>query len=256
LHYQPIVSHADNRICGFEALVRWNHPERGLIPPGEFIPVAEGSDLIVRIGRWVLIEACRQMAEWQRRFTSVPALAISVNVSARQLTDSRLVEDVRFALAESGLNPGSLALEVTESSIMGNADQTLATLNRLKAMNVRLEIDDFGTGYSSLSYLQRLPFDSLKIDRSFVRGLGDDNGSLDIVRAILELAHSLRLKVIAEGVETEEQLSSLHELGCDFIQGFLFSRPISAAAAGELYRETCVSGLPYAVSSLVAGGRP
>jgi diguanylate cyclase (GGDEF)-like protein len=256
LHYQPIISLADNRICGFEALVRWNHPERGFIPPGEFIPVAEGSDLIVLLGRWVLIEACRQLAEWQKRLPSIPLLSISVNVSARQLTDSRLVEDVRFALAESGLNPESLALEVTESSIMGNADLTLATLNRLKAMNVRLEIDDFGTGYSSLSYLQRLPFDSLKIDRSFVRDLSDGNASLDIVRAILELAHSLRLKVIAEGVETEEQQSSLDQLGCDFIQGFLFSKPIDAAAAEELYRETCESGLLYPVPALAAGGRP
>jgi diguanylate cyclase (GGDEF)-like protein/PAS domain S-box-containing protein len=256
LHYQPIISLADNCICGFEALVRWNHPERGLIPPSEFIPVAEGSDLIVLLGRWVLIEACRQMAEWQRKFSSHPVLAISVNVSARQLTDSRLVEDVRFALAESGLNPESLALEVTESSIMGNADETLATLNRLKAMNVRLEIDDFGTGYSSLSYLQRLPFDSLKIDRSFVRGLGDGSGSRDIVRAILELAHSLRLKVIAEGVETEEQLDSLHKLGCDFIQGFLFSRPIGASAAEEFYRETSGLGLPHTGSALVAASRP
>jgi diguanylate cyclase (GGDEF)-like protein/PAS domain S-box-containing protein len=255
LHYQPIISLADNCIYGFEALVRWNHPERGLIPPGEFIPVAEGSDLIVLLGRWVLIEACQQLADWQRRFASLPPLAISVNVSARQLIDSRLVEDVRFALAESGLNPESLALEVTESSIMGNADRTLATLNRLKAMKVRLKIDDFGTGYSSLSYLQRLPFDSLKIDRSFVRGLGDGNGSLDIVRAILELARSLRLRVIAEGVETEEQLSSLHLLGCNFIQGFLFSKPIDAEAAEEFYLETCRSGLPYTESALAAASR-
>jgi diguanylate cyclase (GGDEF)-like protein/PAS domain S-box-containing protein len=256
LHYQPIISLADNRISGFEALLRWNHPERGLIPPGEFIPVAEGSDLIVLLGRWVLIEACRQMAEWQKGFASILPLAINVNVSARQLTDPRLVEDVRFALAESGLKPESLALEVTESSIMGNANLTLATLNRLKAMNVRLEIDDFGTGYSSLSYLQRLPFDSLKIDRSFVRGLGDGNGSKDIVRAILELAHSLRLRVIAEGVETEEQLCSLRQLDCDFIQGFLFSKPIDAAAAEELYRDTCEFGLPSPVSALVTPGRP
>jgi EAL domain-containing protein (putative c-di-GMP-specific phosphodiesterase class I) len=256
LHYQPVISLADNRICGFEALVRWNHPQRGLVSPSEFIPVAEGSDLIVLLGRWVLIEACRQMAEWQKKFASLHALTIAVNVSARQLTDSRLVEDVRFALAESGLKPESLALEVTESSIMGNADQTLATLNRLKAMKVRLEIDDFGTGYSSLSYLQRLPFDALKIDRSFVRGLGDGNGSLDIVKAILELAHSLRLKVIAEGVETDEQLCSLHQLGCNFIQGFLFSKPIDAQAAGDLYRDTCESGLLYPVPALVAASMP
>ena len=243
VHYQPIVSAIDQQLCGFEALVRWNHPERGLIPPGEFIPVAEGSDLIVLLGRWVLVESCRQMAEWQKSFAPGPPLTISVNVSARQLSDSRLMEDVEFALAESGLDPESLALEMTESSIMGNTEQTLATLDRLKAMNVRLEIDDFGTGYSSLSRLQRLPFDSLKIDRSFIRELGDGNRSLDIVKAIMQLAHSLRLEVIAEGVETKEQLHTLRGLGCDQIQGFLFSKPLDAAAAELLYRTTLESGV-------------
>jgi EAL domain-containing protein (putative c-di-GMP-specific phosphodiesterase class I) len=256
LHYQPIVSAIDNHLRGFEALVRWNHPERGLISPGEFIPVAEGSDLIVLLGRWVLIESCRQMAEWQKQFSPGPALTISVNVSARQMSDSRLVEDVEFALAASGLNPASLALEMTESSIMGNTEQTVAILDRLKAMNVQLEIDDFGTGYSSLSRLQRLPFDTLKIDRSFIHELSAGNGSLDIVKAILQLAHSLRLEVIAEGVETEEQLSTLRQLGCDYIQGFLFSKPVEAEAAEWLYRETCETGLFSLVSPLIAAGQP
>jgi diguanylate cyclase (GGDEF)-like protein/PAS domain S-box-containing protein len=242
VHYQPIVSARDNHLSGFEALVRWNHPERGLIPPSEFIPVAEGSDLIVLLGRWVLIESCRQMAAWQRRFAPSPPLTISVNVSARQLSDSRLVEDVEFALNESGLNPESLSLEMTESSIMGDTEQTLAILDHLRAMNVGLQIDDFGTGYSSLSRLQRLPFDSLKIDRSFIRELSAGNGSLDIVKAIMQLAHSLRLKVIAEGVESEEQLCRLDQLGCDYIQGFLFSKPVEADAAERLYRESCESG--------------
>jgi len=243
VHYQPIVSARDNHLCGFEALVRWNHPERGLIPPGEFIPVAEGSDLIVLLGRWVLVESCRQMAEWQRRFAPRPPLTISVNVSARQLNDPRLVEDVEFALAESGLNPETLSLEMTESSIMGNTEQTLAILDRLRAMRVGLQIDDFGTGYSSLSRLQRLPFDTLKIDRSFIRELTSRNGSLDVVKAILQLAHSLRLEVIAEGVESEEQLCSLHQLGCDYIQGYLFSKPVDADAAEGLYQGTCESGI-------------
>jgi diguanylate cyclase (GGDEF)-like protein/PAS domain S-box-containing protein len=238
LHYQPIISTVDDRICGFEALVRWNHPERGMIPPGEFIPVAEESDLIVLLGRWVLLESCRQMAEWHRRFPGIPPLTVNVNVSSRQLCDSRLIPDVEFALAESGLDPAFLALEVTESSIMGNAEQTLDTLERLRAMNVRLEIDDFGTGYSSLSYLQRLPFDTLKIDRSFVRDLNTGSDSLDIAKAIVEMAHSLRLQVIAEGVETEEQFRQLRELGCNYVQGFLFSKPVPAEAAGCLYRET------------------
>jgi diguanylate cyclase (GGDEF)-like protein/PAS domain S-box-containing protein len=256
LHYQPIVSASDNHLCGFEALVRWNHPERGLVPPSEFIPVAEGSDLIVLLGRWVLVESCRQMAEWQKSFAASPPLTISVNVSARQLSDSRLVEDVEFALAQSGLHPESLALEMTESSIMGNTEQTLAILDRLKAMSIRLEIDDFGTGYSSLSRLQRLPFDSLKIDRSFIRELSDGNGSLDIVRAIMQLAHSLRLEVIAEGVESDEQLCSLRQLDCDYIQGFLFSKPVDAEAAECLYRQTCETGLFSLASPLVVAGEP
>ena len=251
LHYQPIISPTDHRIRGFEALVRWNHPERGMIPPGEFIPVAEESDLIVLLGRWVLREACRQMAEWHRRFSGVPPLTVNVNVSSRQLCDSHLIADVEFALAESGLNPACLALEVTESSIMGNAKQTLATLDRLRAMNVRLEIDDFGTGYSSLSYLQRLPFDTLKIDRSFIRDLSAESGSLDIAKAIVEMAHSLRLEVIAEGVETEEQLGLLRGLGCNYVKGYLFSRPVAAETAGWLYREIRERGLLAAESALL-----
>jgi diguanylate cyclase (GGDEF)-like protein/PAS domain S-box-containing protein len=245
VHYQPIVSGISHQICGFEALVRWNHPERGLIPPGEFIPLAEESDLIVLLGRWVLRESCRQMAEWHRRFPSVRPLTINVNVSSRQLGDPRLQGDVELALSESGLNPRFLALEVTESSIMGNAEQTLATLDRLKAMNVQLEIDDFGTGYSSLSYLQRLPFDTLKIDRSFIRELRTGSDSLDIVKAIVEMAHSLRLEVIAEGVETEEELRQLRGLGCNYLQGFLFSRPIEAAAVEWLYLNNCIEDILF-----------
>jgi diguanylate cyclase (GGDEF)-like protein/PAS domain S-box-containing protein len=254
LYYQPIVSQIDRRICGFEALVRWNHPERGLIPPSDFIPIAEESDLIHHLGRWVLRESCRQMAAWHKSFAADPPLTISVNVSARQLSDSRLMEDVELALAESGLKHESLALEMTESSIMGDAEQTLATLNRLKKMNIRLEIDDFGTGYSSLSYLQRLPFDILKIDRSFVRELSAGKGSLDIVKAILQLAHSFRLEVIAEGVETEEQLSILRALGCGYLQGYLFSKPVDADTAERLYRANRAPGLSIPASAPVAFG--
>ena len=248
LHYQPIVSASDCRLCGFEALVRWNHPERGLIPPGKFIHVAEGSELIVLLGRWVLAESCRQMADWHKSFPSDHPLTISVNVCSRQLGDSHLLEDVQFALAESGLNPKSLALEMTESSVMGDAKQTLVVLDQLKAMTIRLQIDDFGTGYSSLSRLQRLPFNYLKIDRSFIRELITRKSSQDIVRAIMQLAHALKLKVVAEGVETEEQLFSLRELGCDYIQGFLISKPIDAEAAEWLYRESCEAGGPFALA--------
>jgi len=255
LHYQPIISTVDERICGFEALVRWNHPQRGMIPPGEFIPVAEETDLIVLLGRWVLRESCHQMAEWHRRFPSVPYLTVNVNVCSRQLCDSHLVEDVETALTESGLDPASLALEVTEGSIMGNVEQTLDTLDRLRAMNVRLEIDDFGTGYSSLSQLQRLPFDTLKIDRSFVRDLSVGSDSLDIAKAIVEMAHSLRLEVIAEGVETEEQLRLLRKLGCNCVQGYLFSKPVPAEAAASLYRKTREYGLTSAASAKLTSGQ-
>jgi diguanylate cyclase (GGDEF)-like protein/PAS domain S-box-containing protein len=255
VHYQPIVSLSDDRICGFEALVRWNHPKRGLLAPGEFIPIAEQSDLIILLGRWVLHESCRQMAEWQQSFASIPPLTINVNVSSRQLTDSRLVEDVEFALSESGLKPECLSIEVTESSLIEKTEQTLATLNRLKAMGVRLEIDDFGTGYSSLSYLRRLPFNTLKIDRCFVRELGAGGDALDIVKAIVEMAHSLRLEVIAEGVETEEQLCQLRELGCKYVQGFLFSRPVPAEAAEWLYRETREYGFISAAPATLTSGK-
>lgn len=238
LHYQPIVSLIDKRISGFEALVRWNHPERGIILPGEFIPIAEESDLIMLLGRWVLRESCRQMSEWHRNFASVVPFTINVNVSSRQLSDCRLVEDVEFALAESGLKPEFLFIEVTESSLIENIEQTITTLDRLKAMNIRLEIDDFGTGYSSLSYLRRLSFDMLKIDRSFVSELSADSDGLDIVKAIVEMAHSLKLEVIAEGVETEEQLSQLRRLGCNYVQGFLFSAPVPSAEAAALYEGT------------------
>jgi diguanylate cyclase (GGDEF)-like protein/PAS domain S-box-containing protein len=246
LYYQPIVSMIDGRIQGFEALVRWNHPERGMIPPGEFIAIAEESDLILLLGRWVLRESCRQLAEWKANLVSATSLTVNVNVSSRQLSDARLMEDVETALADSGLDPGCLALEITESSIMGNGEQTLATLDRLKKMGVRLQIDDFGTGYSSLSYLQRLPFDALKIDRSFIRDLGTDVGSVDILKAILALARSLKLEVIAEGVETKEQLAKLRHLGCNLFQGFLFSKPVDPCAAKRLCIEVREKGFPSA----------
>ena len=242
LHYQPILELSENTIRGFEALVRWNHPARGLIFPGEFISIAEESDLIVHLGRWVLREACRQMAKWQESVGSGNRLTISVNVSSRQLTDPNLIADITAVLKETGLDPRSLALEVTESSIMGNPAQTLDTLQRLKKMNIRLEIDDFGTGYSSLSYLQRLPFETLKIDRSFIREIEGGGGSVDIVRAILELAHSLKMKVVAEGVETEDQIKTLDHLGSDFVQGYLLSKPLEAEAAWQLYIRSCEQG--------------
>ena len=238
LHYQAQVSTSILRVTGYEALVRWNHPRRGLLSPTEFIPIAEESDLILQIGRWVLKEACRQMAEWHRQLTSAPMPTISVNISAKELSETGFVERVQRVLEETGLNPASLKLEVTEGSVMGNPENAVNTLNRLKRLNIGLEIDDFGTGYSSLSYLQRLPFDTVKIDRSFVRELGKDAESTELVRTILKLALSLGMTVVAEGVETEDQVQRLRRLGCNQVQGFYFSKPIAPPAAMALMLET------------------
>jgi len=237
LYYQPEISVTSQRVMGYEALVRWNHPERGILPPGEFIPVAEESELIVHLGRWVLREACRQMAEWHKKFVFDPPLTISVNVSPRQLNHGGLVEDVEWVLTETGLAPGCLKLEVTEGSIMQDAETALATLRRIRSLGVGLEIDDFGTGYSSLSYLQRLPFDTLKIDRSFVKELGVSAESSEIVRTIVELARSLEMDVVAEGVETEDQYRKVAALGCNYVQGYYFSKPASAPATQSLMQE-------------------
>jgi diguanylate cyclase (GGDEF)-like protein/PAS domain S-box-containing protein len=237
LYYQPQISLANGRVIGYEALVRWQHPERGLIPPGEFIPVAEETDLIVPLGRWVLREACRQMAQWHRNFAVDPALTISVNVSFRQLGDTNLVDEVRKALRESCLPPGCLKLEMTESSIMSNTEMAIGILRELKEIGVGLEIDDFGTGYSSLSNLSRLPFDTVKIDQSFVKDLHASVESAEIVKTILDLARSMGMSVVAEGVETAAQLDVLTSLGCDFAQGYYFSRPVNCEATQALLSE-------------------
>jgi len=237
LYYQPELSVTTRRVIGYEALVRWNHPERGILPPSEFIPVAEESELIVHLGRWVLREACRQMAEWHTKFEFDPPLTISVNVSPRQLNQGGIVEDVERVLAETGLTPECLKLEVTEGSIMQDAETALATLRRLKSLGIGLEIDDFGTGYSSLSYLQRLPFDTVKVDRSFIKELGASAESSEIVRTIMELARSLQMDVVAEGVETEDQFQQLAALGCNYVQGYYFSKPVSAPATQSLLLE-------------------
>jgi diguanylate cyclase (GGDEF)-like protein/PAS domain S-box-containing protein len=237
LYYQPELSVTSRRVIGYEALVRWNHPERGILPPSEFIPIAEESELIVHLGKWVLKEACRQMAEWHAKFAFDPPLTISVNVSPRQLNQGGIIEDVERILAETGLAPECLKLEVTEGSIMQDAETALATLRRLKSLGIGLEIDDFGTGYSSLSYLQRLPFDTVKVDRSFIKELGVSAESSEIVKTIMELARSLQMEVVAEGVETEDQFQQLAALGCKYVQGFYFSRPVSAPATQILMVE-------------------
>ncbi len=226
LDYQPLVSFDGWQVIAAEALVRWDHPERGEIGPAEFIPLAEESGLILPLGRWVLTEACRQLAVW--RADGRPDLRVTVNLSARQFADPDLIGDVAGALARAGLPPDALWLEITESVLMEEVEATAETLLGLKRLGVHLAVDDFGTGYSSLSYLKRFPVDMLKIDRTFIDGLGTDPEDGAIVLAIVSLAQALRLGVVAEGVEYFHQLEALHRLGCDAVQGFLLGRPAPA----------------------------
>ncbi len=235
LHYQPQINLASGAIVGLEALVRWQHPDFGLVPPLRFIPVAEESGLIVPLGEWVLREACRQNRAWQQ--AGLPAIPVAVNLSAHQFHQKNLAQTISGALQESGLDARYLELELTESVVMRGSESTVETLARLKQMGLMLSIDDFGTGYSSLSYLKRFPIDKLKIDRSFVRDVTLDQDDAAIAGAIIAMAHSLRLKVIAEGVETQEQSDFLKEQGCDEIQGYLFSRPLPAEQMEKLLRK-------------------
>jgi diguanylate cyclase (GGDEF)-like protein len=228
LHYQPILRLDTGRITEVEALIRWQHAKRGLLQPDSFIGLTEETGLIVPIGQWVLTEACRQARVWQLEFPSTPPLVMSVNLSAKQFQNPSLVQEVTQALTESGLDASSLKLEITESVVMQDAPATLAKLNELKDLGIRLAIDDFGTGYSSLGYLKTFPVDTLKIDRSFVKGLTKDGNDSAIVRAVVTVAKSLNMDVTAEGVETDQQRVELKALGCDRGQGFLFARPADA----------------------------
>ena len=232
LEYQPICTLADRKLKGFEALVRWNHPERGLLEPASFIPVAEETGLIVPLGSWVLSEACRQMREW-RHIRASDALTMSVNVSSLQLTHPDFVSTVGRALQSAEMRPSQLTLEVTESVLMSGIENAVSTLSALRNMGVTLSIDDFGTGYSSLSYLATLPIDALKIDRSFIDRMSREAEGSEIVKAIFKLGQALSKQVVAEGIETGRQLELLRELGCEFGQGFLLSRPVGAESAGN-----------------------
>jgi diguanylate cyclase (GGDEF)-like protein len=234
LHYQPKVDIATGRVRSAEALIRWRHPTRGLVAPGVFIPLAEETGLIVPIGEWVLRAACRQLRAWIDE--GMPPVRVAINLSAKQFRQADLPEVVRSALEESNLQPGYLELELTESAVMHDAEKSAAMLQVLSTMGVHISIDDFGTGYSSLSYLRRFPLDKLKIDRSFIRDLMMNKDDVSIVRAIISLAHSLRLRVVAEGVETAEQLDFLRNVGCDQYQGFYCSPAVPAPAFAEMIR--------------------
>ncbi len=241
LHYQPIVSLDGRQTEGTEALVRWQDPELGMRSPAEFIPVAEKSSLILRLGEWVIGEACRQAALWRADGRHNELLPVNVNLAARQLADERLPEVVRAAVAQVGLDPGDLALEITESALIEDAEVPAKTLAELRDLGVGVMLDDFGTGYSSLSYLQRFPVDVLKIDRSFVASLSEGSPASAIVGAIVGMGHALGLRVVAEGIETEEQAAEALRLGCDSAQGFLFARPATAATIEEAAHREAVS---------------
>jgi diguanylate cyclase (GGDEF)-like protein/PAS domain S-box-containing protein len=237
-HYQPIVSLETGHIEGFEALLRWRHPEHGLIPPVKFIPVAEETGLILPIGLWALQEACRQMREWQEQFPQARNLFISVNLSGRQFSNPDLIEQIKQALRTTSLDPRSLKLEITETVVMEDIETAIGMLRQLRALGIESSIDDFGTGYSSLSYLHRFPSTTLKVDRSFVSRMADNNENIEIVRTILLLAQNLGMKVIAEGVETQDQLEQLCALSCDYAQGYLFSKPVNATNITKLLSDT------------------
>ncbi|MGC9506283.1 putative bifunctional diguanylate cyclase/phosphodiesterase, partial [Baaleninema sp.] len=234
VYYQPLVRLSSGKISGFEALVRWQHPHRGLVSPGQFIPVMEETGSIVPLGAWVLDRACSQTRLWQRQFPSRQRLQVSVNLSGKQLQSPDLVERISEILSCTRLVPQWLKLEITESVVMEDVEATIVVLQRLKALGVKLSIDDFGTGYSSLSYLNRFPVDTLKIDRSFVQRMGDSREDREIVRTIITLAHTLGMDTIAEGVETPEDLRHLRDLGCDYGQGYWFAKPLPPSAAAQL----------------------
>ena len=233
VHFQPKVSLRTRRPMGAEALVRWEHPERGLISPAEFVPLAEETGLILPLGRWVLEEACRQARVWQEEYPDRRS-TMSVNLSAKQFQQPHLLEGISEVLESTGLEPCGLVLEITESVLMEDAQANIATLEGLKGLGVQLAIDDFGTGYSSLEYLKRFPVDVIKIDRSFVQGLGLSSKDTAIVQTVINLADALGLTPIAEGIETAEQAERLQDMGCRIGQGYYFARPLPSAEATNL----------------------
>ncbi|MEW6582195.1 MAG: bifunctional diguanylate cyclase/phosphodiesterase, partial [Actinomycetota bacterium] len=234
LHYQPVVRLSTGRVTGVEALIRWQHPERGLVPPSRFVPVAEEMGLIADIGAWALREACRDLSGWRATLPQAAELRVAVNLSAAQLRSPRILSEVVGALERHGLPPSALMLEMTESMLIDRSDGNLALLRGLRRLGVHLAIDDFGTGYSSLSYLRRFPVNVMKIDRSFVEGLAGRPSDAEFVRGIVQLGRSLGLTTVAEGIECDAQLTALRRAGCDLGQGFLFSPPVPADAVPAL----------------------
>ncbi|MBW2453898.1 MAG: EAL domain-containing protein [Deltaproteobacteria bacterium] len=237
LHYQPIISLADGVLRGFEALARWHHPRSGMVMPSHFIPLAEESGTIVSLGAWVLAEACDQAATWSTLHPMQPPLTISINMSAAELADGSLAQRIEEVLKRTGLDANQLTVEITESAVMDNSEGAASAVSLLQLFGVKLSLDDFGTGYSSFSYLHRLPYDTLKIDRSLVANIGSSGAGVhtrQVVAAIVGLAHNLQLDVVAEGVETEEQATALRQMGCDKAQGFLFGHPMPAREATSL----------------------
>jgi EAL domain-containing protein (putative c-di-GMP-specific phosphodiesterase class I) len=230
LHYQPIIDLKKNVIIGFESFVRWNHPIRGLLYPPEFIPLAEETGLIFQLGEWTLRESCRQLRAWQTEYPQDPPLTMSINISGRQFSDPDLAGMLAGIIGESGIDAGSLAIEITESMIMENEDAAAAKMAQLREIGIHIHIDDFGTGYSSLSHLHHFPITALKIDRTFVGKLTSGGENKEIIRTIVSLAESLNLEVIVEGVELAHQLSKINNLNCHYGQGFLFSEPMEAEA--------------------------
>ncbi|MEA5450366.1 EAL domain-containing protein [Leptolyngbya sp. CCNP1308] len=246
LHYQPIVTISNEEICGFEALVRWQHPTRGLLPPSEFIHIAEASGLIIPLGWWVLAEACRQMQVWTEQYPAMAEFTVSVNMSSKQFSQQHIVERIQQILDDTGFGANRLKIELTEGVLIDHSDSIIATLEQIKALGIKLLVDDFGTGYSSLSYLHRFPFDCLKIDRSFIENADQDFEKLEILQSVVRLAWNLGLDVVAEGVETPRHHAQLKALRCELGQGYLFSRPLSPAAVEAMMtkKTTPLSDLP------------
>jgi EAL domain-containing protein (putative c-di-GMP-specific phosphodiesterase class I) len=232
LYYQPIIEAGTRRVHALEALLRWRRPGQGLVGPDEFIPILEDSGMIIAVGEWVLRSACEQAVAWQRQ--GLPAVVVAVNLSARQFMQRGLADSIRRIVGETGIDPGLLELEITETTLMQSGGHTLEVLEQIKDMGVGLSIDDFGTGYSSLAYLKRFPVHTIKVDRAFVRELEASAEDRAIVAAVMALANSLQLAVVAEGVETEAQLALLRKHGCLLAQGYLFARPLAAAQVPAL----------------------